>query len=232
MSWRRAPAGLVSGPRTLNRVRTPSSRRTPITSFIAGWKSGAKRKAMPISSRARPAPSGAISTSTPSAASTSALPERDDTERLPCLATATPPAAATRAAAVEMLKVWRPSPPVPQVSTTVAARMDHRRHPRAHRGGGAGDLLGGLPLHPQRHQQRRLQRIADQAVHQRAEDVLHLAAAEVAAVEQAVQGARGSRSSPAVPSCRALPRTGAGSWRAAPGPLRVSTDSGWNWTPR
>ncbi len=49
---RRAPAGLVSGPSRLNTVRTPSARRTGATAFIAGWSSGAKRKAMPtVSSR-------------------------------------------------------------------------------------------------------------------------------------------------------------------------------------
>ena len=41
----------------------------------------------------------------------------DDIALVPCLATFTPPPAATRAAAVEMLRVCRPSPPVPQVST-------------------------------------------------------------------------------------------------------------------
>ena len=41
---------------------------------------------------------------TPSASNTSALPQRLDTERLPCLATGTPQAATTSAAAVEMLK--------------------------------------------------------------------------------------------------------------------------------
>src|SRR5215203_412829 len=117
MSWRRAPAGLVSGPRTLKMVRRPSSRRTGITSRMAGWSRGANRKVMPTASRVRPAVSGSISIWTPRAASTSALPERLETERLPCLATGTPAAAATRAAAVEMLNVPRPSPPVPQVST-------------------------------------------------------------------------------------------------------------------
>ena len=57
--------------------------------------------------------------STPSSLSTSALPQRLETERLPCLATVTPAPAATNAARVEMLKVCAPSPPVPQVSTTV-----------------------------------------------------------------------------------------------------------------
>src|SRR5947209_4486412 len=118
MSWRRAPAGLVSGPRRLKMVRIASSRRTGIPSRMAGWRRGAKRKAMPTASSVRPAVSGSISIFTPSAASTSARPERLETERLPCLATGAPAAAATWAAAVEMLTVPRPSPPVPQVSTS------------------------------------------------------------------------------------------------------------------
>ena len=61
---------------------------------------------------------------TPSASSTSALPHRLDTERLPCLATRTPQAATTSAAAVEMLNVPERSPPVPQVSNTLAGGVD------------------------------------------------------------------------------------------------------------
>ena len=53
----------------------------------------------------------------PSASSTSAEPEADETARLPCFATPAPAAAATIAAAVEMLIVLAPSPPVPAVST-------------------------------------------------------------------------------------------------------------------
>ena len=53
---------------------------------------------------------------TPSASSTSAEPERLVAERLPCLATAQPAAAAISAAVVETLNVERP-PPVPAVST-------------------------------------------------------------------------------------------------------------------
>ena len=41
---------------------------------------------------------------TPSAASTSAEPEREEIDRLPCLATGTPAPATTKAAQVEMLK--------------------------------------------------------------------------------------------------------------------------------
>ena len=54
---------------------------------------------------------------TPSASSTSALPDFDDTLRLPCLAMRAPAAAATNIEHVEMLKVWEPSPPVPTMST-------------------------------------------------------------------------------------------------------------------
>ena len=67
---------------------------------------------------------------TPSASSTSALPQVPLAERLPCFATGTPQAATTNEATVEMLNVPAPSPPVPQVSTapfdrsgTARARM-------------------------------------------------------------------------------------------------------------
>ncbi len=53
----------------------------------------------------------------PRASRTSAEPQAEVMARLPCLATRTPAAAATRAAAVEMLKLPLASPPVPQVST-------------------------------------------------------------------------------------------------------------------
>jgi len=55
---------------------------------------------------------------TPSAVSTSALPERRVMVRLPCLATFSPAPAATKATAVETLKVETPVPPVPQTSIT------------------------------------------------------------------------------------------------------------------
>src|SRR5258708_7740579 len=64
--------------------------------------------------------SGPSSSFTPSASSTSALPQRLVAARLPCLATGWPSAPTTRPAAVETLKVPEESPPVPQVST---ARM-------------------------------------------------------------------------------------------------------------
>ena len=53
---------------------------------------------------------------TPRASNTSADPDLLDTERFPCLATRTPHAAATTAAAVEKFTVWCPSPPVPTMS--------------------------------------------------------------------------------------------------------------------
>ena len=70
---------------------------------------------------------GSASMLTPSAVSTSAEPAFDDSARLPCLATGTPQAATTSAAAVETLKVPDASPPVPQVSiaSAGAADLDH-----------------------------------------------------------------------------------------------------------
>ena len=49
--------------------------------------------------------SGNTFTLTPKASSTSALPQVDDTERPPCLATLAPAAAATNALTVDTLKV-------------------------------------------------------------------------------------------------------------------------------
>ena len=55
--------------------------------------------------------------------STSALPLLLVMARLPCLATVTPAEAQRMATVVEMLNVFRPSPPVPQTSRMVPARM-------------------------------------------------------------------------------------------------------------
>ena len=63
-----------------------------------------------------------IDTFTPRLSSTSALPEEDEMERPPCFAILTPAPAATKDAHVDMLKVFSPSPPVPQVSTTSSSK--------------------------------------------------------------------------------------------------------------
>ena len=120
-------AGLVRGPSRLNAVRTPSSRRGPTAWRVEAWKAGAKRKVQPVSSRQRCTAAVGASTFTPSASSTSALPQLPLAERFPCLATFTPQAATTREATVEMLKVPAPSPPVPQVSTASSARRGSAR---------------------------------------------------------------------------------------------------------
>ncbi len=115
-------------------VRKPSSWRIGVTWRMAPWWAGANRKHRPASSSARRDCSGVAAMLTPSALSTSDEPEREEMARAPCLATFSPPPAATRAAAVEMLKVWAPSPPVPQVSTTCipcSSMVAERRMARA-----------------------------------------------------------------------------------------------------
>ena len=57
-----------------------------------------------------------MSSFAPNRSSTSADPQSEVTDRLPCLATGSPAAAATKATAVETLIDPDPSPPVPQVS--------------------------------------------------------------------------------------------------------------------
>src|SRR6185437_1772942 len=66
---------------------------------------------------------GLRSTLTPSAASTSAEPDFDDSARLPCLATGTPAPATRKAAQVEMLYDPEASPPVPTTSTASAGAV-------------------------------------------------------------------------------------------------------------
>ena len=60
-------------------------------------------KPMPASLMQREISSGVSSILTPSAASTSAAPDLEDSARLPCLATGTPAPATMKAAQVEML---------------------------------------------------------------------------------------------------------------------------------
>ena len=116
-----APAGLVSGPRMLNSVRTPSSLRTGATFFIAGWWLGANMKPMPTSAMHCAMAAGERLMWMPSCSITSALPDLLETLRPPCLAVLAPAAAATNMAQVEMLKVPAPSPPVPTMSTRCVA---------------------------------------------------------------------------------------------------------------
>ena len=116
VSWRRTPAGLVSGPNRLKTVRVPSSVRGGPTWRIAGWCIGAIMKQMPAWSSARCATAGPPSTLMPIWVSASAAPDFDDRFRLPCLATGTPAPATTKAVAVEMFSVPLPSPPVPTMS--------------------------------------------------------------------------------------------------------------------
>ena len=78
--------------------------------------------------------SGEIVMFTPSASSTSAAPHFDEAARFPCFATATPPAAVTSAAVVEMLKEFAWSPPVPTISsasTSCSSLMQCSRMPTA-----------------------------------------------------------------------------------------------------
>src|SRR3990167_5914057 len=77
---------------------------------------------MPASSSAWRCLSRPGSILTPRAASTSAVPDLLVIARLPCLATFSPPPAATKPTAVEMFRVCRPSPPVPQTSTVSYGR--------------------------------------------------------------------------------------------------------------
>ena len=109
-------------------------------------------KPMPASRMQAPTCSASRSILTPSACSTSAAPDFDDSARLPCLATGTPAPATMKAAQVEMLNEPEASPPVPTTSIGIGRRL-HAQHLGAHGGDRAGDLVDGFAAHAQRHQQ-------------------------------------------------------------------------------
>src|SRR5213594_1660943 len=75
---------------------------------------------MPTSSTQRATFAGVRSRLMPSVSTTSAEPQSDDTDRLPCLATFKPAPATTKAVAVETLNVPAASPPVPHVSISIS----------------------------------------------------------------------------------------------------------------
>ncbi len=104
-------------------VRTPSSRLGLATLPMARWNLGANRNPMFTLLTHVSTSLGLRSILTPSCSSKSALPHLLDTDRLPCLKTGMPAAAATMATVVEMLNVLAPSPPVPQVSMAYRSSM-------------------------------------------------------------------------------------------------------------
>ena len=142
-----APAGFVSGPSRLNAVRIPISRR--VGRRVLHRRMERRREEerdvrvvqRPLHDR------GGAATFTPSCSNTSALPQRLDTDRLPCFATFTPHAATTIAAADEMLNVPDRSPPVPHVSNTSPGGVDSLHRVLAHRPREADDLGRPLAFH-------------------------------------------------------------------------------------
>ena len=219
ITWRRAPAGLVRGPRKLKIVRTPSARRTGTTYLIAAWCLGANMKPKPTASMQWATSSGSRSMRAPRASITSADPHWLVAERFPCLATRQPAPAATKAAVVDTLNVGLP-PPVPAVSTrsspapragpaTASSRPGRRSRGRSppscaepRESGGLG--LGGVSLH-------------HLAQHARG-----LIGREVLAVGQPVDR---------VGENRVVVHSAERKLRSICLPWGVSTDSGWNCTP-
>ena len=117
----------------------------------------------PSSSIDRAIRSGSSSRSKPSASSTSAEPVCDEAARLPCFATPAPAAAATSAAAVEMLSVLLAVAARAGGVDEVGALRLHGQHVLAHRLRAAGDLVRGLALRAQRDEEAcdlRLRRLA------------------------------------------------------------------------
>src|SRR3981189_1233600 len=106
MTCAEAPAGFESGPTRWKMVRMPRARRTGMTVFMAGGRLGDGKKGKGrLGGGGGPWGGGGATAGMPGGSRTSAEPHCEVTARLPCLAMVAPAAAATRAAAVEMLKV-------------------------------------------------------------------------------------------------------------------------------
>ena len=121
---------------------------------------------------------------TPSASSTSAEPQRDDTARLPCLAIGTPGARGhegRRGRDVEGLGAVATG--TAGVDQAVAGG-DRRGHVGAHRPGTAGDLVRRLALHPQRHHEPGDLGLAGVAAHDLHHGRVGLLARQVVALDQ------------------------------------------------
>ena len=193
----------------------PDRRRVAHRRDGAPARRGSRSRARRSSARSAP---GGSSSRKPSASSTSAEPVCDEAERLPCFATAAPAAAVTRAAAVEMLYVFAPSPPVPTTSTRSVRDGFTRR--TCSRIASAQPAISSAVSPFTRSATRKpaiCACVASPAMisrHRRA----GLVAREVVAVEQ--------------PRERVLDHSfPSRKLRASAGPSGVSTDSGWNWTP-
>ena len=128
----------------------------------------------------------AASILTPSAVNTSAAPARDDSARLPCLATGMPQPATTSAAAVDMLSVPAPSPPVPTTSIASSGAPDPRCL-GAHGPRRPGDLVHRLAAQPEGHQERADLRRRGVAGHDGIERALGLFFAEAMPVRDPAQ---------------------------------------------
>ncbi len=135
---------------------------------------------------ARQAPAAASSSGSgrPSAASTSALPDLLDTERLPCLTTGRPQAAASSDAPVDRFKLLRAvAAGADDVDVRARRNLRHARE-LAHRAREAADLVGGLALQAQRHEQRARERRRELAAGHDAQQVARRRLVEVFAAEQ------------------------------------------------
>ena len=101
----------------------------------------------------------------------------------------------------------------------VLALRFHGQHVSPHRLGAARDLVRGLALQAQRDQEAADLRRGRVALHHLVHHVPGLLAREVVAIEQPGEGLLHRH------------RAASRKLRASSGPIGVSTDSGWNWTP-
>ena len=120
-------------------------------------------------------------------------------ERLPCLTTGRPQAAASSAAPVDRFKLPDESPPVPTISMASASRGKRRlARERAHGAGESAHLGGVTPLARSADEQRAGHGGSEIARRQHLEQRAASSFAEIAALQQLLEGLPGSSASRAV----------------------------------
>ena len=129
MIWRRTRPGLAIGPRRLNTVGMPISRRGRRGEAERRVEAGGEAEADAGLLDAAPHAVGRqLDARRRAPRSTSAVPHSDDAPRAPCLHTGTPAPATTIAAIVDTLIECERSPPVPTMSTARRPQVVVERH--------------------------------------------------------------------------------------------------------
>ena len=156
MSWRRAPAGFVSGPRKLKIVRTAELACAPARRSASPVVGGREHEAeADLVDAARDRARASRSMRAPSASSTSAEPRQPGRRAVAVLGDRAAGAGGDQRGGRRDVERRAPAAGAGGVEQVVARRTSTRRRERAHRARQPGELVDRLALRAQRDQERR-----------------------------------------------------------------------------